>query len=338
MKIIRQLTPVLSLLVLAACGGSEPRAAASVQPKSETVMNLGARDVVTIATGDVSQGVRVTGSLDPAERVELKAQVSGQLDRVDVEPGAVVRKGQVIAVIDSRTQQAQAAAARAQLSAAERDFAAAEMLFKAGAISERDHVNARSARDAARAQLAQIQESIRRAVVVAPQNGVVTGKLVSTGEAVQPGAALFVIADITRLELKGSIPAEQVASVHVGDDVNLVLEAYPGRTVRGRVDRIDPVADAATRQVAVYVVVPNGNRELVGGLFATGTIVTDAIPAQAAPVIPQAAIVDGKVFRVVDGKARRVPVAEVRGGDVVIATPSADLKDGAVVKIAEVSR
>jgi membrane fusion protein (multidrug efflux system) len=257
------------------------------------------------------------------------------LQRVNVERGDPVRAGQLLAVVDAATQQAQASAARAQLAAAERDFGAAEMLFKAGAVAERDYVNARAARDAARAQLNQIGQSIAHATIEAPRSGVVTAKNVSGGEVVTPGTALFTIADTRRLELKGNVPASEIGKVRIGQKVSLTLEAYPGRTITGRVDRYDPVADAATRQVTVYVTVGNGNRELVGGLFATGLIETGGAQALPSVQVPDSAVVDGHVYEVSTGRVRKVAAAAVKAGQQVIVTPAPELKEGQLVEVSE---
>ena len=335
MKQIIKALPLLGLLIGAACSGGNAQDVPAEVRATDAPLVLGARDVAVVTAGESSTGIRITGSLDPARQVEVKAQVSGQLQRVNVDRGDAVRQGQLLAVIDSATQQAQSAAARAQPAAAERDFDAAEMLFKAGAISERDYVNARSARDAARAQVNQIGQSISQATIEAPQSGVVTSRDVSVGETVMPGATLFSIADVTRLELEGTIPADRVGFVRVGQPVALTLEAYPGRVITGRVDRIDPVADASTRQVTVYVVVDNSNRELVGGLFATGVIETDQPAAVATLDVPQSAVVDGNVFEVSTGRIRRIPLASVVPGQKVIVSPSFDLKEGRAIEVSQ---
>lgn len=335
MKQTLKVLPLLGLLIGAACSGGNAQDVPAEVRATDTPLVLGPRDVAVVAASESTTGVRVTGSLDPARQVEVKAQVSGQLQRVNVDRGDSVRRGQLLAVIDSALQQAQSSAARAQLAAAERDFDAAEMLFKAGAISERDYVNARSARDAARAQVNQIGQSISHATIEAPQNGVVTSRDVSVGETVMPGATLFSIADVTRLELHGTIPADRISFVRLGQPVSLTLEAYPGRVIQGRVDRIDPVADASTRQVTVYVIVDNSSRELVGGLFATGVIETDMPAATVTPEVPPSAVVDGNVFEVSTGRVRRIPVGSVLPGQKVIVSPSADLKEGRAVEVSE---
>ncbi|HYH06186.1 MAG TPA: efflux RND transporter periplasmic adaptor subunit [Thermoanaerobaculia bacterium] len=321
---------LLAALAAAACSGSDAQETPA-QAKAPQALQLSANDVAVVTMQESAAGIRITGSLDPADVVDVKAQVGGQLTRVNVERGDAVRAGQLLATIDAATQQAQSAGARAQLAAAERDFGAAEMLFKAGAVAERDYVNARAARDAARAQVTQIGQSIAHTTIEAPQGGVVTAKHVSDGEVITPGTELFSIADTRRLELKGNIPASDIGQVRVGQKVTLTLEAYPGRVLHGRVDRFDPVADAETRQVTVYVTVDNGNRELVGGLFATGLIETGQTITS--PRVPESAVVEGSVYEVSGGSVRKVAIGDVRAGEKVIVTPAPELKEGQRVEV-----
>ena len=98
--------------------------------------------------------------------------------------------------------------------------------------------------------------------------------MVSEGEAVNPGQALFTVVNTDYLELAGQVPVNQAARVRAGQPVEFSLAAYPGRVFRGEVARVEPTADPATRQVGVYVRLPNRDRALVGGLFATGRILT----------------------------------------------------------------
>jgi membrane fusion protein, multidrug efflux system len=82
--------------------------------------------------------------------------------------------------------------------------------------------------------------------------------------------------DTDTLELAARVPAHQIAGVAVGNRVVFSIDAYPGRRFEGYIARVDAVADAATRQVAVYIYLPNERGELVGGLYATGRILSDA--------------------------------------------------------------
>jgi len=328
---------------------------------SNTPLVLGVRDLAVVVEQPLRAGIEVTGSLDPAERVEVKAQIAGQLARVTVERGTAVRRGQALTSFESGALRAQVASAQAAVAARARDLEAIDTLYKRGAASQQDFVNARAARDAAEAQLAQVRETLERATVLAPIGGQVSEKLVSTGEAVQSGAHLFTIINSDVLELAGQMAAADAAQVRVGQRVLLTLEAYPGREVQGRVDRIDPVANPATRQVTAYIRVQNTRDPVVAGLFATGRILTGQSAAAASAqtsaatsslAVPSGAVrgegSDTVVYVVADGRVQRrlvsvgardalTGLSEVRSGlragERVLIAPGAAPRDGAAVQV-----
>jgi membrane fusion protein, multidrug efflux system len=251
---------------------------------------LGLRDVEAAVYGSIEEGVAISGSLDPYRVVEVRAQLPGAIERVLVDRGMPVREGEVLALYDPATVRSQlagaeaaVAAARSAVLAATQEETAAETLFEGGAIAERDLRQARSAAAAARAELkatearlVESREAAARTRVTAPMAGVVSQRAVSAGEAVNPGQPLFTVVDTDTLELVARVPAHQIAGVTIGKRVVFSMDAYPGRRFEGYIARVDAVADPATRQVAVYTYLPNEGAELVGGLYATGRILSQA--------------------------------------------------------------
>jgi RND family efflux transporter MFP subunit len=111
------------------------------------------------------------------------------------------------------------------------------------------------------------------------------------------------------MRLEASVPAEQLAQIRIGVPVNFTVSGYPGRQFVGRITRINPTADPTTRQVRIYVSIPNAGRALVGGLFATGRLST---ATKMGLVVPTSAVdVRGTapfVMRVKQGKVEKVQI------------------------------
>lgn len=324
-----------ALLVLgaAACGREEP-AEADESPAAV----LGPQDVARAEVTTLSSGVAITGSLEPYRRVEVKAQVPGVVAGIAVDRGDAVRQGQPLARIEAEGIRSQAAGARSGVAAAEaglalarRQMESARTLHEQGAMSEIDLRGAQAQYEAAQAQLAAARaqatgaaEQAGRTAVVAPVSGQVSDRSVEPGEAVSSGNTLFTVVDARILELRGQVPVDQAAQVRPGQPVVFTLDAYPGRELRGTVSRVDPVADPATRQVGVTLRLPNEDRSLIGGLFATGQVLTGS---QARVVtVPAAAVrgtgADAWVLVVDGGQVKRRPVrtgeADVRRGVVAV--------------------
>ncbi|HEX7048743.1 MAG TPA: efflux RND transporter periplasmic adaptor subunit [Longimicrobiales bacterium] len=362
-------TIAAAALVIAAAGcgaGKAPAEAAAIEAGAETTaVVLSPRDVAVAERSTIRGSVVLTGSLNPYRVVEVRAQVPGLIGQLRVDRGSAVRRGQVMATIEAEGIRSQAAGARAAVAAAEanrvlaqQQLESARKLHEAGAMSDIDFKSAEAAFEAAQAQLAAAQaqaasaiESAQRTTIEAPITGEVSRRMVSEGEAVSPGDALFTVVNTDTLELAGQIPVDQAARVRVGMPVEFTLDAYAGRVFRGEVARIEPTADPATRQVGVYLRLENEANGLVGGLFATGRVLTGA--EQEAVVVPIPAVRSPQgdepyVWVVADGTATRRPVRTgarderrgvvqvtegLAGGERVVVSPGA-LTDGARVRIA----
>jgi RND family efflux transporter MFP subunit len=172
---------------------------------------------------------------------------------------------------------------------------------------------------------------------------------------VLPGQPLFSIADTSELEVAAKVSPSAIAQIHVGQPVSLTIRALQFKAIEGRVIRLESVADAGTRQLSVFIRVPNPNLRLVAGLYVEGTIVTD--PASAAktkvPVVPLAAIsevgTETAVYEIVgDRLERRVVklgerddsrglvevVSGLQAPTRVVLEPMPELKSGMRVRIA----
>ena len=102
--------------------------------------------------------------------------------------------------------------------------------------------------------------------------GVVSKRAVNAGDVATMGTELYTIIDPSSMRLEAAVPSEQIGAVRVGAPVSFEVRGYPDQTFEGRVERISPAADAATRQVPIFVQIPNASGRLVAGLFAEGRV------------------------------------------------------------------
>jgi RND family efflux transporter MFP subunit len=264
----------------AGANGGSSRAAPS--------MTLAETDVATIAPSMIEAGTALTGDLRPIETIDVRARLEGELTTVSVREGQQVSAGQVLARFESTEQESSQKSAEADRAAAKADLANAEWtyeqdasLYKAGAIAQRDFKNAEQAVAAARARLAAAEARLsssanqaRDTRVIAPSAGIVDKKMVENGEHVAKGAALFTIVRNGTLELAAAVPARNAGAVRVGQTVHLVADA---RRFDGRVARVSPTIDPASRSITVYVEIPNPGGVIRGGTFATGRVVNQTL-------------------------------------------------------------
>ena len=149
----------------------------------------------------------------------------------------------------------------------------------------------------------------------APLTGVVSDKTANTGDVVAPGAALFTVIDPSSMRLESSVPSDQMALLRVGAPVEFAVRGYPGQTFTGRIERISPQADPVTRQVAIFVTIPNTGGRLLSGLFAEGRVNAEA---HRAITVPMAAV---------DETGSSPTVARVRGNTVERVTVTTGARD-----------
>ena len=307
------------LMVAAGCSGGD---AAEAAPADPSVM-VSPENITVVTAQRLESGPAISGTLAPEQSASIRAEVGGSVLATYVEAGQRVAKGTRLAKIDDTGIQDSYLSARSNVTSAQsaadiakREEARATSLLEAGAIAERDVEGARRANIAAQAQLADARSRLALAerqlsntVVTAPFDGIVSERRVSGGDVVAPGSEMFTVVDPTSMRLEASVPADQLSVVRVGLPVSFSVTGYKDRTFAGKITRINPTADPATRQVRIYASIPNSGQALVGGLYAEGRV---AAESHEGPAVPMTAIDEAgtkpAVMRIRNGVVERVEV------------------------------
>ena len=353
---------VLGLAVIAAaCGGdAAPAAAVDTTP---AVVQLAPENVATAVVADLTSGPFVSGQLTPAREATVRAQTGGSLVNLTVDRGRAVRAGQIIGRIaardlDDAMTSAQAAVKSAEnaLTVARSEAARTEALVKGGALAARDLEQARNMVDGAEAQVAaakarekSIWQQLDDTNVRAPITGVVSDRPASAGDIVSPGTPLVTIIDPSSMRLEAAVSSDQVALVKPGAKVRFRVRGLSTDEFTGTIDRLSPSADPVTRQVTIFVTLPNLGGKLIAGLFAEGRVDAET---RRGVIVPLGAVDESGptplITRIRDGKAERVPVtlglrqseaelvevtAGIAEGDVVILGAARTLAPGTPVKV-----
>jgi membrane fusion protein, multidrug efflux system len=332
-------------------------------PGTSEIVNVGPEGIIVAKSTQIRIDPAISGALIPQEAATLRSEISGPIVQTYVEQGQPVKRGQLLARIDDSaireallSAQSAARSARLALDNATRDAERQQRLEAAGAVAPRDVEAAQRALAAAQAamadaqsRLAAAQQQLGRTSFRSPFDGIVSDRPVSAGDVVQPGTAIATVVNPASMRLEGSVPAEQLSSLKIGTPVIFTVNGYGTQTFTGRIDRINPTADPATRQVRVYVTIPNEKSTLVGGLFADGRVATESrqgimIPATAVDERGIAPI----VLRIRSDTVESVPVqlgvrdnasdqVEIRSGvsvgDTLLANAAQGLAPGTRVRI-----
>ncbi len=349
----------LTLLLAAACSGKSNDKAKDGEGGPVKV------SLAAAATATMPDQIDLVGTLIADRQVQVAADTNGLVVQTRVERGDSVKRGDVLAVVDTRlsqlssaAQRAQAAAQAAQLDVADRECARAEELFAAGAISQaqldRAHATCKAQKAAAAAALASsdaASTSADRTTIRAPFDGVVGERMIEVGSFVGSQTPIVTLFAPGPLRLRMTVPETQVAGVDVGRHVSLTPSAFPKEHYSATIQHVSGAIREQTRDLVVEAVLDEEVPALRPGMFASATV---DVGESEKLTVPEAAILhDGPVhrlFKVVDQKAfevvlrvgterdgKRVVLTDLVAGDQVVVSPPETLKDGGAVSVGAVN-
>jgi RND family efflux transporter MFP subunit len=271
------------------------------------------RSVSLVAWKDAPNApLALPARIEAWSRAPIYARVSGYVGRWNVDIGAPVKSGQVLAQIetpdldqDLRQAQAQLAVARTALGLAESTARRWQSLVAQNAVSKQeadekqnDFVAKQANVQALTANVERQQALKRYTRLVAPFDGVVTarnidvGALVNSGAGGTSGSELFVVSDLRKLRVYVQVPQRQVALIHPGSSAVLDVPERPGRDYKATVQSLARAINAGTGTMLVQLAVDNPSGELLPGAYAN--VRFDLPAARDAVLVPPGALILGK--------------------------------------------
>ena len=289
-------------------GGQE---AGTVEISPVTIQNIGVR-TTTVWVEPLERTVRTTGRFQASERrmTAVAPKVGGWVETLHVDyEGARVRKGDPLFELYSpqlvATQEEYLAALRTA-DKMESDEGAQRLVDAARRRLDYWDIDAEQIE-----RLRETRTPMRTMTFTAPASGTVTTKQITEGEKTAPGHTLFRITNLDPLWLMVDVYEQDLSWVEVGSRAQVELPYDPGRTVTGRVDYIYDEVDDDTRTVRARIAVPNPDRALKPGMYATVRL--SGGTTEATPLVPESAVVSSGTREIVvtalgDGRFRPVPV------------------------------
>lgn len=279
---------VVALLVLVAGGFvAWKRNAATASPArtattaTAPVLELLPSDLTTVTLQDIRRVLPLTGTVRAVNQAAVKARVGGTVREVMVREGEAVKAGQILVEMDETEYRARLAQARGALAAAQGQLNIAltardnnRALLAKGFISRNafettasQYAIAKANVDSAKGAFDVAQESLKDTVIRAPIGGLISSRTVQPGEKVSPDNRLLDIIDLSEMELEAPVPAQDIAAVAAGQQVDVQVEGVPQK-MQGRIVRINPATEAGSRSIPVYVRIDNPEGLLRSGMFA----------------------------------------------------------------------
>lgn len=346
-QIVRAATPPSSTATAVTGAGRGPGGPAAVEVGRVQAMRL-------------EEDTQAVGTLRSRQGVMLKPEISGRIARLGFTDGQRVRRGQLMVQLDDTLQVAQLRQAEAQASIARTNLQRNRELVAQNFISQSAVDQSVANLEVADAQVALARAQLARMKIVAPFDGVVGIRSVNLGDYVKDGADLVNIEDLSSVWVDFRLPERYMARLKPGQEVEVMLDAMPGRQYTGRVDALDSQLDANGRSVLVRARLVNAGGQLRAGMYARARVVFGV--RERALVVPEEALVPAGdkqfVFKVVDGPdgsklarrveariGQRVPgkvelLEGVKDGDMVVVAGQARLTrgDAQPVRIVDLDR
>jgi RND family efflux transporter MFP subunit len=282
-----QLFAGIGLLFLAACSSKEQK---------KPIANTDAAIVVTVATpsGDVQQGVNVSGQIEASQTANISTRVMGYITMLTIKVGDRVSKGQLLATISNQDMlakrgqtDAMIAEAQAAVSSAQKDFERFTALYKqqSATAKELDNVtlqyNAAKARmEGAKQMRNEVNAQLGYTSLTAPFAGIVTQKLADAGSMASPGMPILTIEQSGSYQVSAAVPENAINQIRPGATAIVTIKAID-RTIKGTVTQINQSSQYTGGQYIIKVSIPNNEKQgLYAGMYAN--IAIDVKPVAAA--------------------------------------------------------
>lgn len=258
--------------------------------QKETVVSW---NTVLPETGDIQILVTATGTVNAVKTVLVGTQVSGVISKIFVDFNDIVKAGQVIAILDTRSLQVSLDEANANLSKAETqlqqlkaEYERSEILFEKRLITDSDfdiqlanYNVAQNTVETANGELSKARINLNLATIVAPISGVIISRNVDVGQTVAASfttPTLFTIAnDLKKMQLQANVDEADIGQVQMGQSVFFKVDAYPEETFTGMVQqlRMQPITSNNVVSYAVMIDAPNDELKLLPGMNANISII-----------------------------------------------------------------
>jgi len=255
---------------------------AAFQPPPEAVTTIVAMQEQWPAT------LSAIGTLAAVQGVTVSADLPGIVERVQFESGQAVRAGQVLAVLDTRQEQAQLATIESQRELARLTFDRVQGLLNERVISRAEFDRATADYRQNDAKVGEVQAVVQRKTIRAPFTGILGIRQVNVGQYLSGGAALVTLQSLNPIYVNFGVPQQSVGQIPVGRTVHVHANDAAGAGLTGRVSAIDSLVDQATRNITVQATLANPDGKLRPGMFVQTEVTLG--PSQAVLALPASAI------------------------------------------------
>jgi RND family efflux transporter MFP subunit len=261
MKYIKTLSLSALALLAVSCGNKSEEKAEETQVQEKVQVKL-----AKVSSADIPQTETYTATVESDVKNNIAPNASYRIEKIYVEVGDQVRKGQVLVQLDASSMQQM----KLQLENQKVEFGRTEQLYQVGGASKAEYDNAKMQLDVISTQYKQLVENTQ---LLSPISGVVTARNYDNGDLYSSGSGpVLTIEQTNPVKVMVNISEEYYKKVYKGMSVDIDLDAYKGETFNGKVTVVYPTVDVATHTFPVEVTISNPAQKVRPGMFARATV------------------------------------------------------------------
>lgn len=241
--------------------------------------------VATASEEQIAENLALVGTVLANEMVDLRPESDGIVHEVLFKEGEVVKKGDLLLLLDERETQAGLAEAEANFKLTQSTFERSKQLFNDKLISQQEFDQAAANFQSSQAAVEVRRQQLRQMRVVAPFEGTVGARMVSPGQVVTRSTPLTLLVDLDPVKIELNVPERFVGQLATNQEVQLSAAAFPGRKFSASVYFVSPAIDPSTRTALVRAYSQNPKHELKPGMFVSAELTMATRPRSI--VIPE---------------------------------------------------
>lgn len=242
--------------VLTACGQSEEET--TTQEELVKTVNV---STIELQNADLSSYLRVVGTVETSNDIQISAEVSGKIISYMVDEGEKVNKGQTIVKIDDSKLKQELARLQAMTSQTKESYERLKKIYEEDGIgSELDYLNAKFAYEQSKSALESLKVDLANTSIKAPFNGKVESKMVQTGEMVSPGMPVFRLIGSDTYKITAGVPARYSEAISSGDMVDIWFDSQVRDTLQADIVFVGGSIDPKNRTFRIEAALPKGKK------------------------------------------------------------------------------
>lgn len=296
-----------AFLMLGSCGQSKKNT------KKEDVAKVPV-EVVKMTIGSIESKIDFLGNITAIQEVKVYSTIPTRIISIKADVGDVVKKKQVLAIVDSEkirqaVIQAEAGleSAKAQYKNVDTEWNRISRLYKENAISKSQYDGVKAQQEAAKSAVKQLEAVLATAknqmedsYITAPISGIISTRLMEQGDQASPAIPIFTIVKMDQVKIQIEVVENQIGLIKTGQKAHIRVEAFPDEIFNGKISKVNPTLNSATRTIGAEVLIDNPDLKLRPGMFAKVEIVVNR--HENSLLIPKYAILENTKLEYLGGE------------------------------------